>query len=364
MSLADSPNSVPFADLTSASLWAAGMSAADAAAFSMSDADGIMDDFPMQPMQTYDESCISSPIHSNGNLPSLPGNIESSDDIACRKRPLNQPPNSTLSSCPSVALPLLKRTKVEFDFPTEPCTPISSRTLSSASESSFPRRHAVHLVNHNQAVPGMQYLEFPVPIISSPTSPSPSLCTDEAGDDDDIQKSVPLMFTQGDAEVVAGAICRPSKKQSARRRAFRRVALNKARAKKECLLANRCSMEGKNDGVGNYDGCGDGNEMFCGSTGNLTSGCAGEPTDKKAARAIRNREAAMKSRVEAKQKMRKLQEENQCLSNKVLNLSKENERLSAHLKTLLEQTLGVSVGEGQEVKHVLNMLVQLKASRG
>ena len=94
-----------------------------------------------------------------------------------------------------------------------------------------------------------------------------------------------------------------------------------------------------------------------------SEGSTSEPIDKKAARAIRNREAAMKSRVEAKQKMRKLQDENDSLSVKVKTLSEENEALTAQLKSLLQHTVGVHVNEGQDVKELFNMFAPV-AARG
>lgn len=77
--------------------------------------------------------------------------------------------------------------------------------------------------------------------------------------------------------------------------------------------------------------------------------CPGEPLDKKAARAIRNREAAMKSRVEAKQKMRKLQAENDCLAVRVKHLSEENETLTNQLNTLLQHSFILPVANHPDV---------------
>lgn len=87
-----------------------------------------------------------------------------------------------------------------------------------------------------------------------------------------------------------------------------------------------------------------------------------EPVDKRAARAIRNREAAMKSRVEAKQKMKKLQDENSSLALQVKTLSDENQSLTAQLKSLMHRTLGVTVAEGQDLKEVFNMLAPLNTA--
>lgn len=56
--------------------------------------------------------------------------------------------------------------------------------------------------------------------------------------------------------------------------------------------------------------------------------------DKKAARAIRNRAAAMKSRVEAKQKMVKLEQDNERLAKTVNDLTASNKLLAAQIKAL------------------------------
>ena len=56
--------------------------------------------------------------------------------------------------------------------------------------------------------------------------------------------------------------------------------------------------------------------------------------DKKAARAIRNRAAAMKSRVEAKQKMVKLEQDNERLAKTVNDLTASNKMLAAQIKAL------------------------------
>lgn len=129
-----------------------------------------------------------------------------------------------------------------------------------------------------------------------------------------------------------------TREQSAKRRALRRATLKRNRSRKEEGLAvvkaepTKCESD---------------------------MAQSGEPLDKKAARAIRNREAAMKSRVEAKQKMRKLQDENESLSGKVKSLSAENEALTAQLKNLLQHTLGVQVADGQDVKDVFNAFARM-----
>lgn len=127
-----------------------------------------------------------------------------------------------------------------------------------------------------------------------------------------------------------------SKEQAAKRRALRKLALRRSRSRKEeGVPVVKAEPKEEIAGV--------------------------EPLDKKAARAIRNREAAMKSRVEAKQKMKKLQDENENLSTKVRCLSDENVELTSQLKTLLQHTLGVQVAEGQDVKEVFNAFARMSS---
>lgn len=66
-----------------------------------------------------------------------------------------------------------------------------------------------------------------------------------------------------------------------------------------------------------------------------------ESVDKRVARAIRNREAAMKSRVEAKQKLRHLQDENGSLTVRIKTLLEDNLALTHQLNTLMNQTFNI-----------------------
>lgn len=197
------------------------------------------------------------------------------------------------------------------------------------------------------------------------SSSTPSECTDVGGDEDVRQRFVGEKMRQdgSDLESIMVELCPPSKELSARRRAFRRAALNKARAKKE-----ECSGSVVHGGMSNHGSVGECAKFDLGNV--KAEGCSSngsgrinnaEPVDKKAARAIRNREAAMKSRIEAKLKMRKLQDENKCLAMKVENLSRENESLTVQLRNVLQHTLGMGV-EGQDVKQLLSILSQVSAN--
>eukprot|EP00737_Agarophyton_chilense_P004339 gb/GEZJ01005403.1/.p1 GENE.gb/GEZJ01005403.1/~~gb/GEZJ01005403.1/.p1 ORF type:complete len:307 (-),score=51.58 gb/GEZJ01005403.1/:359-1279(-) len=160
-----------------------------------------------------------------------------------------------------------------------------------------------------------------------PLSPPHSLCTEEDMDITSVPPTTPVTCDASSGLPVL------SKEATAKRRALRRAALKRNRSRRD-------------DGSVKT-------ESSC-----VKSDCevSAEPVDKKAARAIRNREAAMKSRVEAKQKMQKLQDENECLNVKVKSLADENKALTAQLKSLLQHTYGVSVGDGQDVKDMFNML--------
>lgn len=62
--------------------------------------------------------------------------------------------------------------------------------------------------------------------------------------------------------------------------------------------------------------------------------------DKKVARAIRNRQAAQRSRVEAKAKMARLADDNVGLANEVEKLTAENADLNKQLQQLMQATFG------------------------
>lgn len=80
------------------------------------------------------------------------------------------------------------------------------------------------------------------------------------------------------------------------------------------------------------------------------------PVDKKVARAIRNRQAAQRSRVEAKLKMQSLSDANDVLAGTVQVLKDENESLNRQLRGLMEHTFGAGVSADQ----VLSVFGRLK----
>jgi hypothetical protein len=82
----------------------------------------------------------------------------------------------------------------------------------------------------------------------------------------------------------------------------------------------------------------------------------GAPLDKKVARAIRNRQAAQRSRVEAKAKMQKLAEDNDNLAARCASLAQENASLNKQLSALLAHTFG----EGHDVNDVLTVFSGIK----
>eukprot|EP00177_Eucheuma_denticulatum_P002658 GFKZ01004777.1.p1 GENE.GFKZ01004777.1~~GFKZ01004777.1.p1 ORF type:complete len:322 (+),score=64.48 GFKZ01004777.1:37-966(+) len=256
-------------------------------------------------------SAINTPMPIPDNAPSPCS--EHTDDGLFRTGPTKHGVKRTAaaasaSASASASHPIkkAKHGKSEFDIFTEPVTPKSTAK---------PPLAAV--------------CTMPVPAPMSPTCQS--VCTDEA---DEVLSMPP---TPVPADMPSLPLL--TKEQSAKRRALRRATLKRNRSRKEEGSLVVKSEVGKCEG----EGAGGGNE----------------PLDKKAARAIRNREAAMKSRVEAKQKMRKLQEENERLNGKVKALSAENEALNGQLRSLLRHTLGVQVADGQDVKEVFKAFARM-----
>lgn len=248
-------------------------------------------------------SAINTPVPVSDNAHSA--SSEETDDGLFRTGPTKQGMKRSLSP---LSKPLNKKPKVgktEYSF-IEPVTP-STRS--------------------KPALLGMSKIS-----VSAPLSPATqSLCTEEA---DEVLSMPPTPIPSDFSSLPA-----MSKEQKAKRRALRRAHLKRSRSRKEegiSLPKMECIVKVE---------------------GEMTQ--TGEPVDKKAARAIRNREAAMKSRVEAKQKMRKLQDENETLNLKVKNLSSENDELTSQLKNLLQHTLGVQVAEGQDVKQVFNAFARI-----
>lgn len=172
--------------------------------------------------------------------------------------------------------------------------------------------------------------------VGPPLSPaSQSVCTEDC---EDVPSMPPTPLPSDACSLPA-----MSSEQTAKRRALRRAALKRSRSRKvEGVIVSKMEVVVQGEGE--------------------SSGTSSEPLDKKAARAIRNREAAMKSRVEAKQRMRKLQDENECLNIKVKTLCQENEELTSQLKNLLQHTLGVQVAEGQDVKEVFSAFARMTRS--
>lgn len=210
--------------------------------------------------------------------------------------------------------PFKKQHTLKHEQMFEPLTPPSRKSLTPRVLSTSP---AVH-VSLQQALTTNATL---VPV--SPLSAA-SLCT-EASDERRCANSSDVNWN----------VVNLSKDATAKRRALRRAVMKRNRSRRD---------EGSH-GVKNEP-----------TTVKSDSEVSSDPVDKKAARAIRNREAAMKSRVEAKQKMQKLQDENESLNVKVSNLALENQALTEQLKSLLKHSYGLSINEGQDVKKVFNML--------
>lgn len=361
------------------------------------------------------ESDITTPITSTDNIAAA---LDSSTDVApqhasasggtlSRKRP------STLVQMPP-SYASYKKPKLEQSFAIEPVTPHLDRSPSSLSTSSCASAAApssmLNTTDGNndvsQSVNGVYGGDCRgmVPPFMVPLSPNPSACTDEPADGEldlnytsippavntctlsptpmhagqtvTVHDSVPnpaVSSTPVSTDAPSSScLTIPTREQAARRRALRRAALNKSRAKREETLCRSSSFDNSSHLAVDLS-CEEMKSELMSTTAhdNLPSGSNGgvspngnggmqggssEPVDKKAARAIRNREAAMKSRIEAKMKMRKLQDENNTLVVKVRSLSQENEALTAQLRSLLQHTLGVPMSEGQDVRQVLDLL--------
>lgn len=362
MSVTESLNSVPFLpDLSTTAPWDAPIpSVPDPSSISIPDADNLIAEFSLY------ESTITSPISSTDNLAALSPVTDAKEMSFYRKRPAPLPA-AFFPGNNSMAMPCAKRAKMEQTLlvePCTPCTPLAARQFSRSCTSSISGdSNMVEAGNISLTMDRSQYaVDFDVSK-SMEASPSPSECTDVVGEED-VDRCVERNMQKGcDVNSMMVDICPPSKELSARRRAYRRAALNKARAKKEeCLfpihgglsINSGNASSGKFEMIGKVEGA-VGGAINCARSGNS------DPVDKKAARAIRNREAAMKSRIEAKLKMRKLQDENKCLAMKVENLSRENESLTVQLRNVLQHTLGMAV-EGQDVKQLFNMMSQLTAN--
>lgn len=259
----------------------------------------VADDMP-SPMSDVSDSLFSS------TPPSAPSFVGSKRSAAAALTPSCQP------------LKKMHMAKHEHLF--EPVTPTTRKVaaVTTAASVAAPVGVAVHM--------------------PAPLSPcSQSMCTEEDADMHSVPPPTPAVAAISGATAIDNVIGLPvlSKVATAKRRALRMAAMKRSRSRRD------------------QDGAGVKSEA---SPTKSESDVSCEPVDKKAARAIRNREAAMKSRVEAKQKMQKLQDENNCLNVRVKSLSEENRALTEQLKSLLQHTYGVSVADGQDVKEVFNML--------
>jgi Basic region leucine zipper len=143
----------------------------------------------------------------------------------------------------------------------------------------------------------------------------------------------------------------PTKAVATRRRAYRSKALKRSRARH--VAKDELSLASSGSGsVGS-------------SANNTTTSTdidAGEddpdhPFDKKIARAIRNRQAAQRSRVEAKAKMQELAVANDQLAFKVEALRAENETLNKQLQAVIEH----SFGQGHDITEVLSIFERAKS---
>jgi hypothetical protein len=241
-------------------------------------------------------------------------------------------PRSAFNSAPSMKKPALLSSfgsslaKKEPRLPVEPLTPSpSSRAFYQQSASS---RLVSGSISTHQLVAGL------------PQSPlSESGCSDD-------EDSMDAPFA-----LPSSPLPMPTKAVATRRRAYRSKALKRSRArhvaKDELSLA--CSGSGS---VGS----------FVNNTATSTDNDAGEedpdhPFDKKIARAIRNRQAAQRSRVEAKAKMQQLAIANDELACKVESLRAENEALNKQLRAVIDH----SFGQGHDIAEVVSLFERAKS---
>lgn len=175
------------------------------------------------------------------------------------------------------------------------------------------------------------------PVPHSAQHPLSPLCDSACSDDED---SIGACRPSPESPLPA-----PSAFQAAKRRAARSRALKRSRArtaaKQESVLTEPASPADSVD-AGHDD------------EDDAESG----PIDKKVARAIRNRQAAQRSRVEAKLKMQTLADANDELACAVESLKEENAALNKQLQALLAHTFG----HGQGVDDVLAVFSRIKES--
>jgi uncharacterized protein (UPF0335 family) len=144
----------------------------------------------------------------------------------------------------------------------------------------------------------------------------------------------------------------PSKAVAAKRRAIRSKALKRSRSR----YVTKDELSPMSFGS-NYRASADSSATSADNDGGEDD--SEHPVDKKIARAIRNRQAAQRSRVEAKAKMMRLAVDNDELAVKVESLRAENAALHKQLEALVAH----SFGEGHDVKDVLAIFERAKTSR-
>lgn len=154
-----------------------------------------------------------------------------------------------------------------------------------------------------------------------PLSPPGSSCSDE-------DMCSPTLTPK--LEPSCAPLPAPTASVAAARRAARRAALKRSRSRKDTTPPARRDEP-------------------------LTTG---DVPDKKAARAIRNREAAMKSRVEAKQKMQRLEQDNERLAKTVDDLTASNKLLAAQIKALT-RSLCPGPGTPARTQEILALTAQI-----
>lgn len=219
-------------------------------------------------------------------------------------------------------------TKVEPVLVAEPLTPSSShRQLHPMGTLPPPPHHPQHNIAYP---PTMQSQAAPV----HPLSP---LCDSSCSDDEDsavVAADVPLATSPLPVLTAFAA----AKRRALRVRALKRQRARTASKQESVVASNLQSSTGEVEDKEEADSV---------------------HVDKKTARAIRNRLAASRSRVEAKMKMQSLAEANDELAGTVQSLKDENAALQKQLQALLAHTFGDNV----PVDDVLSVFESMKDGR-
>lgn len=139
------------------------------------------------------------------------------------------------------------------------------------------------------------------------------------------------------------------------------AAAKRRQARSRLLAASRARAAAKTEPTVATAGseCGSGASSAVATPGAAGADEDAEPVDKKVARAIRNRQAAQRSRVEAKAKMAKLADDNVGLATEVEKLTAENASLNKQLEQLMQATFG----DGAKIDEVLELFKAAKESR-